>query len=91
VNTFVALAIYSASSLLYPYYGRVVRSYGMAPLDDQHWGGAVMWVTGDLALLLSVVLVAGAWYRHEKLEEVRLDARLDRERMQSQDGSLPAP
>ncbi len=91
VNTFVALAIYSANSLLYPFYGRVVRSYGMAPLDDQHWGGAVMWVTGDLALLLSVVLVAGAWYRHERLEEVRLDARLDRERMRSADGPLPAP
>ena len=80
VNTFVALAIYSAGSVLYPFYTHVARTYGMSPLDDQRWGGAVMWVTGDLALLLSVVLVAGAWARHERLEEIRLDARLDRER-----------
>jgi putative copper resistance protein D len=91
VNTFVALAIYSASSLLYPFYGRVARTYGMSPLDDQHWGGAVMWVTGDLMLLVSVVLVAAAWARHERLEEVRLDARLDRERARSANGALPGP
>jgi cytochrome c oxidase assembly factor CtaG len=91
VNTFVALAIYSANALLYPFYGRVARTYGMSPLDDQRWGGAVMWVTGDLMLLVSVVLVAAAWARHERLEEARLDARLDRERARSADGALPGP
>ena len=79
VNTFTALAIFSASGILYPHYADVVRSWGPSPLTDQHWGGALMWISGDLVLLVAVTALALAWMRHDQQEAVRIDARLDRE------------
>jgi hypothetical protein len=38
-----------------------------------------MWVTGDIALLVAVVLVAAAWMRHDRIEAARIDRRLDEE------------
>jgi putative copper resistance protein D len=79
VNTFTALAIYSATEVLYPHYTQVPRSWGPSPLTDQHWGGALMWIVGDLMLLTAVVAVALAWMRHDMMEAARIDARLDAE------------
>jgi putative copper resistance protein D len=79
VNTFTALAIYSAGTVLYPHYAQVPRSWGPSPLTDQHWGGALMWIVGDLMLLTAVILVSLDWMRHDALEAARIDARLDAE------------
>ncbi|HEY1332477.1 MAG TPA: cytochrome c oxidase assembly protein [Actinomycetota bacterium] len=79
VNTFTALAIFSATDVLYPHYLLVARTWGPSPLTDQHWGGALMWIAGDLILLGSVTILALAWMRHDQLEAARIDARLDRE------------
>ena len=64
-NTFLALAIYSSTRPLYDHYVEVARSWGPSPLDDQRLGGGIMWVGGDLALLVAVLAVAGAWAVHE--------------------------
>jgi cytochrome c oxidase assembly factor CtaG len=77
VNTFVALAIYSSGSVLYPYYASLQRTWGPSPLGDQQWAGAIMWVSGDIALLIAVVLVAAAWMRYDRIEAARIDRRLD--------------
>jgi len=79
VNTFTALAIYSAGVVLYPHYAEIPRSWGPSPLTDQHWGGAIMWVAGDMMLLIAVIVLALAWMRHDEAEAVRIDARLDAE------------
>jgi len=79
VNTFTALAIYSATGVLYPHYTQVPRSWGPSPLTDQRWGGALMWIVGDLMLLTAVIAVALAWMRHDMAEAARIDARLDAE------------
>jgi len=60
-NTFVALAIFSTSRVLYPHYGS-----GREALDDQRLAGGIMWVAGDLVLLVAVLVVAAAWARHEE-------------------------
>ena len=60
-NTFVALAIFSTSRVLYPHYGNDVEA-----LADQRTAGGIMWVAGDLVLLVAVLLVAAAWARHEE-------------------------
>jgi putative copper resistance protein D len=79
VNTFIALAIYSANSVLYPYYASIERSWGPTPLSDQQMAGAIMWVVGDISLLIAVVLVAVGWMRQDLLEAERIDRRLDEE------------
>jgi len=39
-----------------------------------------MWIAGDLMLFASVLLVAAAWMRHDRVVTERLDRRLDAER-----------
>ncbi len=60
-NTFVALAIFSTSRVLYPHYGNDANA-----LADQRLAGGIMWVAGDLVLLAAVLVVAAAWARHEE-------------------------
>jgi cytochrome c oxidase assembly factor CtaG len=62
-NTFLALAISSAGRVLYPHYAG-----GSDPLGDQRVAGGVMWVAGDVVLLVAVLLTAAAWARHEERE-----------------------
>lgn len=64
-NTFLALAILGAGDVLYPHYAGLARDWGPSPLADQRQAAGVMWVAGDLLLLVAVVVVAGAWARRE--------------------------
>jgi putative membrane protein len=72
-NTFVALAIYSTTRVLYPHY-----EGGGDPLADQRLAGGIMWVAGDLLLLVAVLLVAAAWARHEERETRASEEAADR-------------
>ena len=65
-NTFLALAVFSTSTVLYEHYADLGRTWGPSAIADQRQGGGIMWVAGDLALLASVLLVAAAWARHEE-------------------------
>lgn len=60
-NTFLALALFSATHPLYDTYARMRRPWGPSVLDDQRLGGGLMWVAGDLTLLVAVLAVAAAW------------------------------
>lgn len=76
-NTFLALAISSTDRVLYDHYAG-----GRDPLGDQRLAGGIMWLAGDLVLLVAVLLVAAAWARHEERE-----TRLKEEAA----GRLPSP
>jgi putative membrane protein len=79
-NSFLGVAIMSASSVLYPHYVTNVRDWGATPLEDQQLGGAIMWVGGDVLFLAAMAIVVVMWMRHEDRRTVRLDARLAAER-----------
>lgn len=78
-SSFLGLAILSAPDVLYPHYVTVVRDWGPSPLLDQQLAGGVMWVGGDLAFLIGVILAVWVWMRAEEDEGRRVDARLDRQ------------
>ena len=82
-SSFLGLAILSAPDVLYPHYATLVRSWGPSPLLDQQWAGGIMWVGGDLAFLVALVLAVWVWMRAEEREGLRVDARLDREAAQA--------
>ena len=73
-NTFLALAIFSSGDVLYRGYERMVRDWGPSPLSDQRTAGGLMWVAGDLLLLVSVLLVANAWANHEARQNAAAEA-----------------
>jgi putative membrane protein len=64
-NTFLALAIVVAGHPLYEAYERLARAWGPSLLDDQRQGGGIMWVAGDLTLLVAVLVVAARWATRE--------------------------
>jgi cytochrome c oxidase assembly factor CtaG len=72
-NTFLALAIFSTSTVLYPHYGT-----GPDALADQRLAGGIMWVAGDLVLLVAVLAVAAGWARHEERQNALSEAEADR-------------
>ncbi len=78
-SSFLGLAIFSAPGVLYPHYATLERTWGPTPLADQQWAGGIMWVGGDLAFLVALVLAVWVWMRAEETEGRRADARLDRE------------
>lgn len=77
-QSFLGLAIYSASTSLYPHYASLARDWGPSPLDDQRLAGTIMWVMGDLHFLVALALAALAWMRHDAREAARLDRSLER-------------
>ena len=72
-NTFLALAIFSSKRVLYPHYAG-----GNDPLGDQRLAGGIMWVAGDLILLVAVLVVAAAWARHEERQTRASEEAADR-------------
>ena len=79
-NSFLGVALMSASTVLYPHYLTNDRDWGIAPIDDQALGGVIMWVVGDVAFLAAMLLVVVGWMRHVDRRTARLDARLAAER-----------
>ncbi len=68
-NTFLALAILSADRPLYDTYAELGRTWGPSVMDDQRLGAGIMWVAGDLTLLVAVLAVAVAWIGRERQED----------------------
>ena len=79
-NSFLGVALLSAGQVLYPHYVTNVRAWGPTPLEDQQLGGVLMWVIGDIAFLLGMVIVIVGWMRHEERRTARIDEQLAAER-----------
>jgi putative copper resistance protein D len=80
-NSFLGLAIVSATAPLYPHYATLPRDWGPSALVDQQMAGAVMWVGGDLIFLAALLGVVLGWMRRETRETQAADARVDRARL----------
>ncbi|HET6381450.1 MAG TPA: cytochrome c oxidase assembly protein [candidate division Zixibacteria bacterium] len=78
-NSFLGVALMSASSVLYPHYLTNLRTWGPTALADQSLGGILMWVVGDIVFLTAMGGVVASWIRLEDRRTARLDARLDAE------------
>ncbi|HEU4572437.1 MAG TPA: cytochrome c oxidase assembly protein [Candidatus Limnocylindrales bacterium] len=78
-NTFLSLAIFSASAPLYEHYATLERTWGPSPLADQQAAGAIMWVLGDLTFVTALILVVFAWMRAEDRSSAAEDARVARQ------------
>jgi putative membrane protein len=73
--SFLALAIYSAPAPLYDGYASLPAPWGPSALADQRAGATMMWLVGNLALVLVMLIVATAWKRDEDARQHRLEAR----------------
>ncbi len=76
-NSFLGLAIVSATAPLYHHYATLGRDWGPSVLDDQQMAGALMWVVGDLVFLAAILGIVVGWMRREEREVRAADARED--------------
>lgn len=54
-----------ADGVLYPWYERAPRTWGLSPLDDQKLGGLLMWVPGNLWIWGAMSVLFFRWARQE--------------------------
>ena len=76
--SFLALGIYAGDVPLYPTYASLPAPWGPAALGDQRDAAVMMWLVGNLALVLAILLVAAAWKRDEDARQRRVEEREDR-------------
>jgi cytochrome c oxidase assembly factor CtaG len=80
VDTFTGLALVMTNHEMFSAYRAMPRSWGPSYVMDLRTGGAVMWIGGDLLMLLAMIPVAALWLRSEDRSTHALDAQLDAER-----------
>jgi len=79
VDTFTGLALVMAGHEPFSAYVAMHRSWGPSLLDDLKTGGSIMWIGGDLLMMLAMIPVTVGWVRDEEAKTKILDARLDAE------------
>lgn len=68
------------SLLAADYFNEVGQAWGTDPLDDQRVGGGLLWVFGDVVVMVMVMFTGmfRQWNRSERREQRRIDRHLDR-------------
>lgn len=79
-NTFLAVVLLGATSVLYPHYASTGRTSGPTPLADQGTAAGIMWIVGDVVFLVAILAIIAAWMRAEARDADRTDRRADVER-----------
>jgi cytochrome c oxidase assembly factor CtaG len=60
--TALAALLALSSTRLYPFYGDFPRQWGLSPLMDQRLGGLIMWLPGDMILMLVNIGILYRWF-----------------------------
>jgi cytochrome c oxidase assembly factor CtaG len=77
VEAFLSVALLSARP--YAAYASLPAPWGgAAAAADQSNASAIMWIAGDLTMLVAALLTAGAWLRHEQIKQRRIEDEEDR-------------
>ena len=78
-HAFFGLSLMSGSGLLLAdWYGAMGRTWGEAPIDDQHTGGAIAWGIGELPTAALTIIVSIQWFKSDARDAKRLDRQSDR-------------
>jgi putative copper resistance protein D len=77
VDTFVGLTLSLEKGEIFPAYTAERRTWGPSLVTDLHIGGVVMWVGGDVLMMLALIPVVLAWVRQEERRADLFDRELD--------------
>jgi putative membrane protein len=79
-SSFLAMSILFAGAPLYHHYATEGSPYGIDALSDQQAAAGIMWIASDVVFIGAILLVVGAWMRHEERRTTETEARVDLER-----------
>ena len=78
-HAFFGLSLMDGSGLLLAdWYGAMGRTWGEAPLADQHTGGAIAWGIGEMPTAILTIIVCVQWFKSDSRDAKRLDRQSDR-------------
>ena len=72
-NTFLAVVLISATSVLYPHYASLVIPWSSDPLEDQRLAAGIMWIVGDAIFIGALMALLYGWMRSEERDAPRND------------------
>ena len=72
-NTFLAVVLISATSVLYPHYASLAIPWPSDPLDDQRLAAGIMWIVGDAIFIGALMAILYGWMRSEERDAPRND------------------
>ena len=73
-NAIAGFVIANSPEVIYTYYASVPHIWGFTALEDQAWGGAIMWIWSSEMMIDVAILMLGVMFYREKRQ------RLARER-----------
>jgi putative copper resistance protein D len=74
-NTFLAVVLLNARTVLYPHYATLQRTWGPTAIEDQRLAGGLMWIVGDLIFLAAIMAILVGWARADSRGTARTDRR----------------
>lgn len=74
-NTFLAVVLLNAPTVLYAHYATLQRAWGPTPLADQQAAAGIMWLAGDAIFLVAVMAIVLGWMRADARDTMRTDRR----------------
>jgi putative copper resistance protein D len=77
VDTFVGLSLAGTDHELFPAYTAMHRTWGLPLVKDLRTGGTIMWVGGDLLMMLAFIPVIREWVHLEERRAARADRELE--------------
>ncbi|MFP5068930.1 cytochrome c oxidase assembly protein [Pseudonocardia nantongensis] len=78
-HAFFGIAVMSSSTVLGENFYRQVGLPWVDLLDDQKVGGGIAWATGELPMLLVVIVLVVQWSRDDSREAARTDRKAERD------------
>jgi cytochrome c oxidase assembly factor CtaG len=74
-NTFLAVVLLGAGSVLYPHYETLERAWPPTALADQQAAAGIMWLVGDMIFLVAILAILWSWMGAERRDAPRQDRR----------------
>ena len=65
-NAIAGVSIAMATDIIYPHYATVPHIWGFTALEDQAWGGAIMWIWSSEMMIQAAVIMLGVSFYQEK-------------------------
>ncbi len=65
-NAIAGASIAMATDIIYPHYATVPHIWGFTALEDQAWGGAIMWIWSSEMMIQAAVIMLGVSFYQEK-------------------------
>jgi putative membrane protein len=82
-------AVRMTDTLLTPWFSDRHPGWGPTPINDQHFGGSILWGVAELVDLPFIAFMIVQWIRADAIETVEVDRRLDQQALEESPNDVP--